>query len=147
MCLGVVTAVYFPDIIQDINSTSEKCFKVEIKTPLELRDKCRELKDSVNEELDSESTSSREDDAGDMNTLYKDSKKREYQQIKALCDYKTSVATITDYNSKCTKELIIPRKVNGSYVVGIDDFAFKDKGITSVKFPERVVVIGQSAFR
>ena len=53
---------------------------------------------------------------------------------------------ILDYNNVCTKSLIIPTLIEGFPVTEIDNWAFSGFGITSVKFPNTLEIIGNFGF-
>lgn len=55
-------------------------------------------------------------------------------------------ATITNYNAECGKEVEIPDKINDKKVIGIEQYAFRKKGITKVKMPNTITSIGDFAF-
>jgi hypothetical protein len=49
------------------------------------------------------------------------------------------------YNNN-TKDLVIPREINGLPVVAIGDYAFEDNQLTNVVIPDSVKTIGDYAF-
>ena len=51
-----------------------------------------------------------------------------------------------DYNIACGTDVIIPGKVDGKLVTSIYQYAFENKGITSVFIPDSVTSIGSRAF-
>lgn len=53
---------------------------------------------------------------------------------------------ISDYIGEET-DIVIPKRLRGKKVVSIDDSAFKDKNITSVKLGDHIVSIGVNAFQ
>ena len=59
-----------------------------------------------------------------------------------------STGYITGYDfAACPKDLVIPNQINGNNVVGIETGVFRNKGITSVKFPEGIKNIKPFAFK
>ena len=59
-----------------------------------------------------------------------------------------STGYITGYDfAACPKDLVIPNQINGKNVVGIGTGVFRNKGITSVKFPEGIKDIQSFAFK
>ena len=59
-----------------------------------------------------------------------------------------STGYITGYDfAACPKDLVIPNQINGKNVVGIGTGVFRNKGITSVKFPEGIKDIQAFAFK
>lgn len=53
---------------------------------------------------------------------------------------------ITDYDSTCAKNVVIPSKIKNEKVIGIQNYAFYNKEITSVTIPETIMHIGNNAF-
>jgi len=53
--------------------------------------------------------------------------------------------TITGYTGK-TRDVVIPRTINGEPVVAVGRIAFLRKGLTNVTLPDTVTVIGTNAF-
>ena len=58
----------------------------------------------------------------------------------------TSVS-ITDYDTSCGTDVVIPSKIAGKNVTTIGWWAFKEKNLTSVVIPEGVITIENQAFR
>lgn len=58
----------------------------------------------------------------------------------------TKEVTITNYNIECGKEVEIPNEINGKKVIEIGQYAFRKKGITSVKMPNSITNIADFAF-
>lgn len=57
--------------------------------------------------------------------------------------------TITDYKEtdpSCLSDVVIPSTINGVEVRHIADFAFDEKGLTSVVIPKSIISIGIAAF-
>ena len=54
---------------------------------------------------------------------------------------------ILSYNMSCSKEVIVPSKIEGIDVVEIGDFTFEHRKISSILIPSTVQIIGTSAFR
>ena len=54
---------------------------------------------------------------------------------------------ITDYDSSCGSDVIIPKTINDYNVTKIETTAFDDKQLTSVVIPDSVISIGYYAFR
>ena len=54
--------------------------------------------------------------------------------------------TISSYDNECTKDVVIPDTINGEPVTKIDDEAFLNRGLTSIKFPVTLTSIGAFAF-
>jgi prepilin-type N-terminal cleavage/methylation domain-containing protein len=70
--------------------------------------------------------------------------------------FNSSTGTITDYyyfednnssNPACTRDVIIPSKINGVTVNNIGDHAFQQNQLTSVTIPNTVTSIGNRAFQ
>ena len=55
--------------------------------------------------------------------------------------------SITGYSDTCSKDVIIPSKIDNKSVVYIGEFAFWDHQLTSVTIPDSVTSIGRCAFR
>ena len=55
--------------------------------------------------------------------------------------------TILKYKDSCSKDVIIPSKIDGYPVTTIDKFSFSSLKITSVQFPNTLVTINSEAFR
>ncbi len=55
--------------------------------------------------------------------------------------------TITGYSNTCSKDVIIPSKINGITITTIGSSAFANKGLTSVVFPNTLTTITREAFR
>ena len=54
--------------------------------------------------------------------------------------------TITGYSNTCSKDVIIPSKINGITITTIGGSAFANKGLTSVVFPNTLTTITRGAF-
>ena len=54
--------------------------------------------------------------------------------------------TITGYSNTCSKDVIIPSKINGITITTIGGSAFANKGLTSVVFPNTLKTISNQAF-
>jgi len=79
---------------------------------------------------------------------FHESKKVLEKELKNNCfatEGKTEV-TITSYNIECGKEVDIPEKINDKKVIGIEQYAFRKKGITKIKMPNTITSIGDFAF-
>ena len=69
-------------------------------------------------------------------------------KTKNYCYTINSTGYITGYDfAACPKDLVIPNQINGKNVVGIGTGVFRNKGITSVKFPEGIKDIQSFAFK
>ena len=53
---------------------------------------------------------------------------------------------ITGYSNTCSKDVIIPSKINGITITTIGSSAFANKGLTSVVFPNTLTTINREAF-
>ena len=53
---------------------------------------------------------------------------------------------ITGYSNTCSKDVIIPSKINGITITAIGQSAFSSKGLTSVVFPNTLTTITRGAF-
>lgn len=53
---------------------------------------------------------------------------------------------ITDYDSTCSKKVVIPSKIKNEKIIGIKEYSFYDKGITDVVIPETIMNIESNAF-
>ncbi len=58
-----------------------------------------------------------------------------------------SAGTITDYSLSCTKNVVIPEKINGISITTIGWSAFASKSLTSLTIPNSVTTIETSAFQ
>lgn len=54
--------------------------------------------------------------------------------------------TITWYDIKCPKSIIIPNEINWEKVIAIWDNAFNSKSLTSIKLPDSLIVIWKNSF-
>ncbi len=54
--------------------------------------------------------------------------------------------SITDYDDSCTKDVVIPQTIEDKPVTAINNSAFQDNQLTSVKIPSSVTTIGSFAF-
>ena len=54
--------------------------------------------------------------------------------------------TITGYSDTCSKDVVIPSKINGVTITAIGSNAFANKGLTSVVFPNTLKTISDVAF-
>ena len=54
---------------------------------------------------------------------------------------------IYSYNNKCTKDVIIPSKIEGIDVIEIGEYTFENSKINSVKIANTIKIIGSAAFR
>lgn len=59
---------------------------------------------------------------------------------------KAGTVIITDYIGDAT-DVVIPNRLRGKKVISIDDNAFKNKNITSVKFNDNIISIGVNSFQ
>ena len=55
--------------------------------------------------------------------------------------------TITGYSDTCSKDVIIPSKINGITITTIAQSAFQGKGLTSLVLPNTITTINREAFR
>ena len=55
--------------------------------------------------------------------------------------------TITGYSDSCSKDVIIPSKINGITITTIAQSAFQGKGLTSLVLPNTITTINRWAFR
>ena len=55
--------------------------------------------------------------------------------------------TITDYNSSCGSNIIIPEEINGEKITAIGPRAFYDKQLIAVDIPKSVIEINEETFR
>jgi len=62
--------------------------------------------------------------------------------------FNTKTKTIVDYRNKLTKntKVIIPEKINGIIVENIGDYAFRNKGITSLNVSKTIKNFGKGCF-
>ena len=67
------------------------------------------------------------------------------QLINDTC-FTVSNGTITGYSNTCSKDVIIPSKINGITITTIGGSAFANKGLTSVVFPNTLTTITRGAF-
>ncbi len=67
------------------------------------------------------------------------------QLINDTC-FTVSNGTITGYSNTCSKDLVIPSKINGVTITGISSGAFQNKGLTSIIIPSTVVEFGNDTF-
>ena len=67
------------------------------------------------------------------------------QLINDTC-FTVSNNTITDYSNSCSKDVIIPSKINGVTITTIGRSAFSSNDLASVVFPNTLTTIGRSAF-
>ncbi len=72
------------------------------------------------------------------------------ESLLAINMVKVATVAITDYDTSCGLDVVIPRKINGGDVVEIGTYdswnAFNHKGITSVKIPDTVTTLQAGAF-
>lgn len=68
-------------------------------------------------------------------------KKVEYEKC-----FKLEKNTIVEYDSSCSKDVVIPKKINGKKVKIIGEGSFAEKGINSVVIPEGITKIKKDAF-
>lgn len=68
-----------------------------------------------------------------------------YMEDTSVC-YTISNGYITNYDSTCSSEVVIPSKINGVDIIGIDDKSFNNKEITNVVIPETIMNIGNNSF-
>ena len=54
--------------------------------------------------------------------------------------------TITGYSNTCSKDVIIPSKINGVAITTIAQSAFSSKGLTSLVLPNTITTINRQAF-
>ena len=55
--------------------------------------------------------------------------------------------TITGYSDSCSKDVVIPSKINGITITTISGSAFKNKGLTSLVLPNTLTAIYREAFK
>ena len=67
------------------------------------------------------------------------------QLVNNTC-FTVSNNTITDYSNSCSKDVIIPSKINGVTITTIGRSAFSSNDLASVVFPNTLTTIGRSAF-
>ena len=67
------------------------------------------------------------------------------QLVNDTC-FTVSNGTITGYSDTCSKDLVIPSKINGVTITGISSGAFQNKGLTSIIIPSTVVEFGNDTF-
>ena len=67
------------------------------------------------------------------------------QLVNDTC-FTVSNGTITGYSNTCSKDLVIPSKINGVTITGISSGAFQNKGLTSISIPSTVVEFGNDTF-
>ena len=67
------------------------------------------------------------------------------QLVNDTC-FTVSNGTITGYSNTCSKDLVIPSKINGVTITGISSGAFQNKGLTSIIIPSTVVEFGNDTF-
>ena len=67
------------------------------------------------------------------------------QLVNDTC-FTVSNGTITGYSDTCSKDLVIPSKINGVTITGISSGAFQNKGLTSISIPSTVVEFGNDTF-
>lgn len=60
--------------------------------------------------------------------------------------FNSDEGVITSYTDTCSKEVVIPEKINEVNVVKIGEAAFKQKNILSLKLPASLKEIGAEAF-
>ena len=53
---------------------------------------------------------------------------------------------ITDYDSECGSEIVIPNQINGTKITGIGNNAFEDAKLNSVVISSGIKIIGENAF-
>ena len=54
--------------------------------------------------------------------------------------------TITGYSDTCSKDVVIPSKINGITITAIGQSAFSSKGLTSLVLPNTITTINRQAF-
>jgi len=64
-------------------------------------------------------------------------------RIRSYYDYEYNDSS----NDACPRDVIIPSEINGTKITSIFAWAFKKKGITSVKIPNTITQIGKDSFR
>ena len=67
------------------------------------------------------------------------------QLVNDTC-FTVSNGTITGYSDTCSKDLVIPSKINGVTITGISTAAFQNKGLTSISIPSSVIEFGNYTF-
>ena len=67
------------------------------------------------------------------------------QLVNDTC-FTVSNGTITGYSNTCSKDLVIPSKINGVTITGISTAAFQNKGLTSISIPSSVIEFGNYTF-
>ncbi len=60
--------------------------------------------------------------------------------------YDKETGTITGYNEDGAKAVVIPNEIEGVAISKIGEYAFKDRGITSLELPDTITEIGVEAF-
>ena len=67
------------------------------------------------------------------------------QLVNDTC-FTVSNNAITGYSNTCSKDVIIPSKINGITITAIGQFAFSSKGLTSLVLPNTITNIDRQAF-
>ncbi len=67
------------------------------------------------------------------------------QLVNDTC-FTVSNGTITGYSNTCSKDLVIPSKINGVTITAISAGAFQNKGLTSIIIPSTVVEFSSYTF-
>ena len=86
-----------------------------------------------------------EDANGKKTKFIRDEDTSNYIEDTSDC-YTFENGIILDYSDTCSKNVVIPKRINNELVTGIADNAFKGKNLISVTFPSSITSIGTNAF-